>query len=280
MKTASFLRCGVVIVLLLITGRVGAQIDSNAFVKIYCAPITEGCTAMVTCSTYTNRGTFGGYTEDEQAAETVGIDGYFRLSDRSHDGNNSWWFDIDSINSQIINFTLMNGVFTPYPSGSIYSGAWDSIKVTFDNIFFVKTDSGIHIIPGKYPCKYAVQSEINYTSQSGQLTNHCVGGCDDTGSTMDSVFLEISLASSIVSNFVEQNIPFRVTSDGANEMFSFNSSSSGGYLNVIDMLGRIAFSIFLLPSETWHEVQLEQFPPGCYFARLGDQVAKFVVPPR
>ena len=97
---------------------------------------------------------------------------------------------------------------------------------------------------------------------------------------MDSVFLEIFSASSLVSNFEEQGIPFRATSDGTNEIFSFNPLTKVKNIDFFNSLGAIVSSISLTPRETWHEVPLNQFPPGFYFARLGDQVAKFVVPPR
>jgi len=69
-------------------------------------------------------------------------------------------------------------------------------------------------------------------------------------------------------------------SDGTNEIFSFNSSTTAKYLNIFNLLGTIAFSTYVVTEETWTQVPIASLPPGCYFARLGDQVAKFVVPPR
>ena len=57
----------------------------------------------------------------------------------------------------------------------------------------------------------------------------------------------------------------------------FQISTEDRYLQLVDFLGRtqnilIPAGISRLPSLL--------LPPGCYFARLGDRVAKFVVPPR
>ncbi len=287
MKRASFL-CGVVIVLSLVAGRVWAQSDSNTIVRLYCGSINSGC-SMAVAETTTVTGSRGDsitstYTTEDGHSLSVGIGGSFPLLDRSHIGMESWWLDIDTVNNLIVNLTLDKGdgrQVSQIGSG-MYAG-WDHIEVVFEPIPFVRTDNLISIMPGRYPCKFDFQSEDQGgqgNEGNGARQTTYSGYCYDTGSTVDSVYLEIYPASAWVLTVPKTNTFLQGTSDGVNEIFSFNSSSIGRNLEVIDMLGRIAFSIFLPPSEAWYEVQLDQFPPGCYFARLGDQVAKFMVPPR
>ncbi len=281
MKQA-FLLCGSVILLSLFTERAGAQIDSNSIVRLHCDSISSGCTMEDTVTTILEPwdSIISKYTTPDGGSLRVGIDGSFPLSARSHTGLSNWWLDIDSINNLIINLTLVNGDYhySQFGPGGVDGG--DNIEVQFSPIPFTRTGNIISVSPGLYPCKYDFGAIRQGATPTGSEVTQWNGSCNDSGSTMDSVYLEIYPASAEVLTVPDLNIPLHVTSNGVNEMFSFNSSSIGRNLEVMDMLGRIVFSTSLAPSETWHEVPLEQLPPGCYFARLGDQVAKFVVPPR
>jgi hypothetical protein len=51
-------------------------------------------------------------------------------------------------------------------------------------------------------------------------------------------------------------------------------------IEVLDLLSRVVAVIPIRTDDLTMDATIPQLPPGCYFARLGDQVAKFVVPPR
>jgi hypothetical protein len=253
MKKASIL-CVAVIIFSLFAGRAGAQIDSNSIVKLYLGTVSDGCTPEGNCET-------------AFASDTVGYDGTFKLKDNQ-------FFTIDWKDSEILNISIQHQTnFGNNGSGGPLGYA--GIRLTFSPIPFHSDGNVFRITPGKFGCGEHFGGGIPYVGHT-----NCTNECSDTMFILDSVNLIISPPGSFVKNDLEINNYFRVTSDGVNEMFSFNSSSIGRNIEVMDMLGRIVSSISLSPSETWHEVNIAQFPPGCYFARLGDQMAKFIVPPR
>ena len=133
-------------------------------------------------------------------------------------------------------------------------------------------------MPGRYACQYRFDAIRGGSTPTGSEWTTWSGSCSDAGSTFDSVYLEISPPSENVLTSPISNIPFRITSDGINEVFSFNPSALERTLDVYDALGRIAFSLSIQPSETEHKVQLNKFASGCYFGSLGDQRTKFIVP--
>jgi hypothetical protein len=51
-------------------------------------------------------------------------------------------------------------------------------------------------------------------------------------------------------------------------------------LMIFNALGRIVLSTNVGAGSGTLAISYQSLPPGCYFARLGDEVAKFVVPPR
>jgi hypothetical protein len=51
-------------------------------------------------------------------------------------------------------------------------------------------------------------------------------------------------------------------------------------LTILDLLGRVVITRLLTSDENSLQIPNAMLPPGYYFARLGDEVAKFVVPPR
>jgi len=61
---------------------------------------------------------------------------------------------------------------------------------------------------------------------------------------------------------------------------SFVISEDVRTLEIYDLLGRNAATVEVPIGAEFVELPTTFLIPGCYFARLGDQVAKFVVAPR
>jgi hypothetical protein len=248
-----------------LAARAEAQIDSNALVTIYCGGVSDGCTVLVDCA--------DGFGWTIGCNVSTGAIGTFNFADIGQSSNPT--FQIDTIRNEITNLgcSAQMPIFDDYARGA---DGESQITLVFSPIPFHFVGKTLEIIPGVYPAVYYFSASV----RNGNIHGGCTGVCSDNDSIIDSVFLQISPANSFVSNFPEQNIPFRITSDGANEFFSFNPSPNVMNIDIFNTLGMVVSTISLSQSETWHEVPFNQLPPGIYFARLGDQVAKFVVPPR
>ena len=119
-----------------------------------------------------------------------------------------------------------------------------------------------------YQCQYSFSS-ILQSFVNGTTT------CSDTGSIADSLFLQIKPSALGVRN---SNLSPRIEFlDNGIQLFKFAYSSEARGLEICNTIGEIVSRTSISPTSTFEELSL---PPGLYFARLGDQVAKFVVPPR
>ncbi|HEY3875846.1 MAG TPA: T9SS type A sorting domain-containing protein, partial [Candidatus Kapabacteria bacterium] len=123
------------------------------------------------------------------------------------------------------------------------------------------------VVNGSYSCRYSFWSVYQY--------RFIQGDCQDTGSTMDSVFLEIIPSTLKVRNAAV--IPTINFLDNGIPAFEFAAFSEEHTLEIWNPIGKIVSRAIIEAGETVCEMSL---PPGLYFARLGDQVAKFIVSPR
>ena len=263
MKMA-FLWCVSVIGLSLFAMKANAQLDSNAMVRLYCGQLSEGCDMDIHCQ-------YGGYTL-VYSSTTVGFDSSIRLADIGRWGNGPWQtlaFSVDFGDSEITNLTITNGEDVQV-SGE--NAGWAGLSVVFPLIPFHYVNGVLEITPGKFQC-YA---DFGASCQYG-LYNPCSGSCSNTDTIMDSVFFEIAPPSEVVAYPIENSNFFRAISIQEYEFFSFNPECFERNLQVYNVLGENIFEIPILSGQTQDEMYL---PPGCYLARLGDQVAKFIVPPR
>lgn len=261
MKIASFLRCGVVILLSLVAGRAGAQIDSNAVVSIYCGSIEKGCSMYLS------------YGKDTFSTSLqLGFDSAFRLADTGpsqptgQPGHPNPSFSIDSTNHEILNLSLYVTQDINGPGAN--SGGEDLLELSFQPIHYDLDGNQIVANSGVYQCHYffssVLQSFINGTTT-----------CSDTGTIADTLSLQIRPSTLGVRN--SNLIPRIGFIDNGIQLFEFSSPSEAGELEICNTIGEIVFRASISPTSTYEELTLQ---PGCYFARLGDQVAKFVVPPR
>jgi hypothetical protein len=260
MKALSFLRCGF-IVLSLFAGRAGAQIDSNSVVSMYCGSVEKGC------SMYLSYGKDTFFTSLQ-----LGFSSSFRIANEGPSqptgqaGHPNPSFGIDSTNHEILNLSLY---VTQYISGAgANSGGEDLLELKFPPVPYIIEGNQIFADAGVYQCQYSFSSVLQ-SFVNGTTT------CSDTGSIADSLFLQIKPSSSGVrySN-LSPRIEFL---DNGIQLFEFASSSETRGLEICNTIGEIVSRTSISPTSTSEELSI---PPGLYFARLGNQVTKFVVPPR
>jgi hypothetical protein len=270
MKVASFLRCGVVSVLSLVAVQAGAQIDSNATMKVHCGVVSAGC-SMTIKSTFIN-GDTSSYSE--AADFSVGEDYIGRFA--SQLGSYPPYtlsISIDRVDKSIkLNFHKSELVTMNETSGE------DDLDVTFDSLPYLTMPSGGLHIEGMFLASYRFGAFQDITQP------HSSGGglCNSDGQTLDSVSLEITPQSnSSVYPVIESMIGIRaIFSDGKIDCFRFSPSAINRELIIFNMLGESLVQMNITPGVSWVDCSNAFQSPGLCFARLGDQVAKFVVPPR
>jgi hypothetical protein len=171
MKMASFLRCGVVIVLSIVAGRAGAQNTFNG--EIHIANVCSSCQMNVTTmqpGTDTTVTPYGGQL-------CVGFSGYFNysMSGSSVFGDLSGGypkgsFDIDTANRFFRNVKLTNLDQSNW-YGALEFGAAvavDQISILFDSIPYSDSE-GVFISSGIFPCKINFFSMVTNNPQMGGL---------------------------------------------------------------------------------------------------------------
>jgi len=253
MKALSFLRCGVVIVLSLFAGRAGAQSDS-VNLRLYL------------------QGDGVGYSFDNSSSSTSNNTSLYRhipdsINIASIDNATcNLWFTIDTISSMIRHLRIDRPMFA---ENKTLGGDEEFI---FDSLPFIGSWKDGLKIPGKV---YNVQASWSVYDAQGKSIS---------GTTFqeDSLYFEIGPLYSMVSNSQTGIFPILQVAWnwGTNTIStSFPPSDSPRIIELVDLLGRTAESA-PVPSGTEYAQLLNNLPPGCYFARLGYQVAKFVVPPR
>ncbi|HEX5315354.1 MAG TPA: hypothetical protein VFX22_01790 [Candidatus Kapabacteria bacterium] len=139
-----------------------------------------------------------------------------------------------------------------------------------------KDSAGFLKAGGKFSANYDLWEEY-----SSGMKYWARGGCGAIGTLTDSVNIEIQPVNSSVTQ--AKNVPVSnqlvvEISEGKIIILSQVIPFAINRFEVMDMLGRTIILQNLKPDEK--ELNISFLPPGCYFARLGDQVAKFVVPPR
>jgi hypothetical protein len=287
MKIASFLRCGVVIVLSLVAGRAVAQSDS---MHVNLHFVGHSYSTIVATQYYdedpANRGWFSGPNAEVLVPSTVDFDFEAMYSDTVRDtvappnsglaSPGTWiYFTIDSENSTFSQISLSfyqdDSTDNPFSIGYYESN--------FDSIAFIRHGAQLSVV-GSFQANYNVGGIVSgpwpdsYAGYFGQL--------DTIGQEEDSLYIEISPFNASVSSSQSSNVSelLLIWNSSANSIAAnFPLSDSPRILEISDLLGRSEENVSV--PEGIESMQLSNnIPPGCYFARLGDQVAKFVVPPR
>jgi hypothetical protein len=284
MKIASFLRCGVVIVLLLVAGRAGAQLDSNSEVSLYCSQICDGCTMIVTHTSIfdTNKDTYP-YSQ----SLCVGYNGSFRYSGIDSvsfvDGAFVAEFKIDSINKCFRNISFSSYGGTGVDSAPCYQyntpGYFAQFVVQLDSLSY-KDSLGTLSAHGIF----SLNANFMGLVDCGTPHQSWNGGCRDTKLVIDTISIEI-VPNGYLSVSQTATIPetrsIEILDQGIESSLGiFATSEYPRTLELYDLLGRNVALIQIPSSTEFIELPIASLPPGCYFAQLGDQVAKFVVPPK
>ena len=286
MKITTSLSFTMMIAFLLLAGRAEAQLDTNDRVILYCGQVCGGCVIPGNFPpSYTN--------ESNNRSLCVSYNGSYPYS-----GGDSSQFTIDTDEDVCCNGGVLQRFWTAqFKIDTVYKfirnliiihahayqvvedvGGIDEISVHFDSLQYVDS-SGILLARGIFPCTYFFSTFI-------QGDWHNVGSynssCSDSGQTMDTVSLEIAPTAYLDvtqggSPPVVSHLYLSVDREGM-LLSSFSPSSYPRSLEIIDLLGKTVVS---LPIQSGIESLQFSLPcSGCYFARLGDQVTKFVIPPR
>lgn len=262
MKIVFSICCGVV--LSLFAARAGAQVDSSAIMRLYCGQLNEGCEMEVNCQEGSNI---------VYSSATAGFDSSIRFGDIGRLGIAPWQslnLSIDFGDSEITNLTITNGEDIQV-NGT--DAGWADLTLVFPFIPFHYKNGVIEITPGKYLCSTSFGAFCKFG-----LDNVCSGSCSKTDTIMDSVFFEITPATDVVESTLESSESFRAIGMNTQEAFAYSPQPFDRSLVLCDILGRTISTILIPSGQTLNQSQ--NLPPGCYFARLGNHVAKFVVPPR
>jgi hypothetical protein len=278
-----FLRCGVVIVLSLLAGGTISYAQSNpdSNVVFQCG---DNNTPPIVCYCqfiYHPHILLPGDTINQ--AESMPIDFnfhgspnqqglLFECSDTSYDAK----FQIDTTFGIIRNLIVTYSATVP---GPLMIVSTQNYTLDFDSLYYYHLSSDSIALHGDYLGNY--HANVNGYDPNNSAWS---GGGSDFGT--DSIRLDLYLKlpqSSFVTDlpvFEQENLAFSYSEGGNSLIASFPYYYCIRKLTIFDQLGHVRFVSDVQAGMTSEEVSLNTLPPGCYFARLGDQVAKFVVPPR
>ncbi len=290
MKKASLL-CSVVIGLTLFAGRVEAQRDSVEL-KINFTGESHEFSFQTIITDETNNTTQPG----EFMSETIFpyLDKTFLLVGQDTfgarillDPNINLDQCVDSISFSIDSFShQLRNIFIE--SDSVWAGGGNDVPV--ENLKYAVRIDSIPYSESRSSITVTTTLIRGASHWGGGYIGHYEGNPDytETGSSTDSsldvdtLSLQLGPISSEVTPSNVQNESSLVIerSETSPSMFFFAPSSQSRELQIMDLLGRTV-SILTIPSGNESlELQFNTLAPGYYFVRLGDQVAKFVIPPR
>jgi hypothetical protein len=284
MKIASFLRCGVVIILSLVAGRAGAQSDS-LLVIVHFVGQNHSSSVSTTESIDTNHfpgpsifvdlPSIADFTFNSEGGNTITDSTIYYLSDTT---SFQWrnFFSIDSANSNFCSIRISLNYQGPNDYDNEFNNTSGEYTILFDSIPW--KGNANELIKGYFPAHYTVNLFTFGEYGGGTYT----GYSDSAGMEEDSLYIEINPSSSGVHSSQsvvasELHLLWSNTSNALSVILPLSYQSST--LEICDFLGRATMSITVPGGAESLELP-NNLSPGCYFARLGDQVAKFVVPPR
>ncbi len=183
-------------------------------------------------------------------------------------------FVIDSASSLIRNLHISDTVRDDNggPHDTMFS-------IVVDSASFVRfQDSTILVRSEAFYSSYSLSSYA-YTQYSGGGV--ITTGASGSGVAIDTIYLWIFPpgTDAVPAVSAPQQSYLRISYlPSVVAKVSFGPVEQSRWLAIVDYLGRTTERVFVRANQT--EVEIGSLPPGLYFARLGDQVAKFVVPPR
>jgi hypothetical protein len=274
-------RLAAVLGLSLLAARAEAQIDSNAKVLLHCYAAAQ-CHDMV----------ITGMVSTDPIAGFI-IDTSFRLptSDSIHliagksnynTGSVRADFLVDTIHRCIrdIAFFVDNPIYFSGPSQRCHDWGCSEeansvvLRLSLDSLPYsdsqgVISVSGVFTFSSSFIAQYSCQC----------LRQLYSGSCELLPSTQVDT-LSIKIVPNAYSAVSEDSAarPFSVLDNESRFVLcSFALPQRSDAIQIFDLLGRVTTLPINVGNNT---TSLSSLPPGCYFARLGNQVAKFVVPPR
>ncbi len=288
MKMAS-LRCGVVIALSFLAARAGAQDSLNLRLRLVSDTLNVSGPTIVTPhhgSQYAGNGF--------SAKLPLNLDLMLSVSETTSTNYDTirYGFYPDPMYLTIQFFVdsskgLLRDMLIKYDTiewidgsqvGESYTYDWE-YTLLFDSISFFNTGRAL-VLPdtvyhgwARWECVY--HHDVDLSSEAG------VGSVSEW--VEDSLYLVLSTSTSAVANALPiVSLPLNIAwNSWLNSIrASFSPSDSPRMLEITDLVGRTATSIPVSSGNESIELPSALLSPGCYFARLGDQVAKFVVPPR
>ncbi len=147
-------------------------------------------------------------------------------------------------------------------------------KVTIDSVRFTLEGSSVvvlaTIVEGEYAWNVFYGSNTPFYMETG--------GCNSSGTQIDTLSMELSPVNSLVSSpkaSGAQGFSIMPDNKGFYEA-TFNPTPTERELDVMNLLGSKVISLPVCSESSSIRLPME-IPTGFYFARLGNEVAKFVV---
>lgn len=240
-----------------------AQTDTNELVEIHSSILCAGCNVQIVARNMTPP-----YTEIDTVYQT----GNACLNSDTAFGATG--LNVDTNRKQISGLTLTALSYHPNTSfpcidGSAYVS--DILHIYFDSIPY-RDSSGSLIAQGVFTCSV----EDSVIAFGSSLHWDCDGSCTETGTALDTLALKIIPISSAVSNSTAKP-HFKLSLNGEQVTCGFQISNETRRLELSDLLGRTQ-AILIPPGIS--SLHITSLPHGCYFARLGNEVGKFIIPSR
>ncbi|MDP4198572.1 MAG: hypothetical protein Q8922_00450 [Bacteroidota bacterium] len=184
-------------------------------------------------------------------------------------------FVVDTMQHRITHFTI-SGLGTPTQGFSQFSS---SCTLAFDPIVYdMDSTSSLRVASGSYHA--TAHTDVSFlnlpTPDSGCRGESETGHFDSTWASDYGLVLWISPIpkSGVQDAAIHDRTPLHIAVSGKNLEVT---SSSSGRLIVMDLLGRTEMSQEIPIARSGLQISIRSLPPGCYFARLGTEVAKFCV---
>ncbi len=185
-----------------------------------------------------------------------------------YSGNYTFQFDPPS-------HTLYNLQITA--AGKYYQDPNDrdenNFAISLDSISLgVVSDSNWTLDGGRWPCTYSSNSYTQYVMMGG------TDGVNSASGQGKTTFVSPNANTASVEVSTEapsSSIQITYLANGAVQI-EHSTSGSEEVIEIFDALGRITVRATM----DGNVARISNLAPGYYFARLGDQVAKFMVPPR
>jgi hypothetical protein len=243
---------------------VKAQVDSSLIITLSIGTVAKGCNILIT-----GWNSVSGDTTLTTEDATLSVDDTFSgsFADYLTRSSSISSFQIDTVSRRLMNLSVSKLKDVYY--GSI-DGGFNQLRLFFDTLSYQIDSTGAIDVNRKVLGKYYFAGYRSYDNHS----EHSRGGCYDSGYVMDTISIRMVHPLLLVRGI------------NSNTASDFRINYSRGHLivflpkdrheiQIFDCFGRKVFRFngaYKIPIE-----ERVDLPPGSYFARLGTEVAKFIV---